>query len=464
MKRALWVALALLPVAGSAGCSDYLEGPGLTTSPNYPTAASADQLFIGVQVNTFQQFENTHALAALVWSQHLAGVARQWKNIANYSFGETLADAGMIQTYDYGGLVDIRRVEALAAQTGNRKLQGEAQFHEALIVGSAADWFGDIPYSEAVSTVAAPKLDPQAQVYAAVQAKLDSAIANVQVTAGASTGAIHDFVFNNNTQRWVRAAHTLKARYYLHVGDYAKANAEALLGINDTARAAQFRTVHGSAQGEHNLFYEFSITRAGDIEVDSTWVNLARTIGGTTLLQKYVEPNSAGNFVGSPHNASAAGVSSFVLPADKSQDIVTYDENQMILAETYYRLGNELAARTTLVDYLNSVGEPTSGVGGLTGAQLLVRILLTKYVNLFMNPEVWADYRRTCVPNLTLSSTTNQSFVPARFYYGYNERISNPNVPPPEQQAQNPTVPTFPKVTKDIFGNACLGQVSRPGT
>ena len=67
-------------------------------------------------------------------------------------------------------------------------------------------------------------------------------------------------------------------------------------------------------------------------------------------------------------------------------------------------------------------------------------IMTEKYVALFQNIEVWNDYRRTCLPAFTPYLTANGALpaygnkVPGRFYYGANERNTNPNIPAPSAQ------------------------------
>ena len=57
-------------------------------------------------------------------------------------------------------------------------------------MGTAADLFGDVPYDSALT--AEPKFDTQADVYAHVQATLDTAITDL---AGAGAGGAVDFFF-----------------------------------------------------------------------------------------------------------------------------------------------------------------------------------------------------------------------------------------------------------------------------
>src|SRR5438876_957058 len=90
----------------------------------------------------------------------------------------------------------------------------------ALSLGLAADLWGDVPYAEAVGGNPTPALDGQMAVYTAVQNLLSEAIA--ELTNGTGPGPLgNDLVYGADTslaQRtlWIKAAHTLKARFLLH--------------------------------------------------------------------------------------------------------------------------------------------------------------------------------------------------------------------------------------------------------
>src|SRR4029450_2421171 len=89
---------------------------------------------------------------------------------------------------------------------------------EALVIGFGADVWGDIPYSQAVSDTLTPKLDPQEQGYAGIQAKLDTRLTMLPDTTAAGPGAA-DLWYGGDAAKWLRLAHTLKARNYLHVAE-----------------------------------------------------------------------------------------------------------------------------------------------------------------------------------------------------------------------------------------------------
>src|SRR6185312_2465670 len=103
---------------------------------------------------------------------------------------------------------------AKAEADGDKVFAGIGKVWEAFAVGMAASLWGDIPYSEAAGEVDTPKLDKQADVYAAVQTLLDAAITDLKSGQGKGPGSA-DLIYGGDAAKWIQAAHTLKARYYM---------------------------------------------------------------------------------------------------------------------------------------------------------------------------------------------------------------------------------------------------------
>jgi hypothetical protein len=141
--------------------------------------------------------------------------------------------------------------------------------------------------------------------------------------------------------------------------------------------------------------------------------------------------------------------------------IITYAENQMILAEAQYRTGSPAQALGTLNAFRASVGAQPAP-GSPSGARILVAILNEKYGRGFLNPEVYFDYLRTCLPNVPMPANHSASFnwIPARLPYGYTETIANPNLPKGQPLANA----NVPKNLTDPTGAPCAGQKDRPGS
>ena len=123
----------------------------VTTNPNAVPTASVDQLFTGIQVNSYFLAEGQISRIASLWTQQMAGTDRQFVSIDAYVINEEDANDEFSTVYTGGGLIDIRTAIAQAEDVGRRVYAGILKVHEAYMIGMAASIFGDIPYSEAVT-------------------------------------------------------------------------------------------------------------------------------------------------------------------------------------------------------------------------------------------------------------------------------------------------------------------------
>ena len=432
---------AALPILAAAGCSDFLSGGELTNNPTTPTSANISQIFISTEVDLWAQ--QTESLARLVamWTQQLEGVARQAKGTYDYTgVGEASFDGEFILPYVSGGLVDLRKVDSLARDAGDMHFLGIAQIVEAIEIGTTADIWGDIPYSQAAKpdSFPDPQLDPQLDVYDALQALLSDAITNLGADGVGPQDA--DLVYGGDPAAWIALAHTLKARLYLHTAEvngtaaYASALAEAQQGIdsNDGDYIAAFT---GALQGESNPWWQFmnangGTGRDGDIIATSGThlYSLLDDLGDPRRDEYYDLANKAAGYL-----SDVRGQAGFPQP------IVTYNENLLIMAEAQFQTGDEPGALATLNAEREAWGTATPWHSAIvlpavsaSGPALLEAIMTEKYITLFQNVEAWNDYKRTCVPSLTPAN--GASVVPGRLLYGVTERQTNPNVPEPSAQ------------------------------
>jgi len=443
MKRPRRLAAALaLPVLAALGCSDFLNEPDTLRDPNNPTEATRDNLFVGVQVGQGGLLTGELARLIAIWMQQAAGTDRQYAGYGNYVYDEDILD--FERFYSTGGLLDIRRIQAKADSVGDAKYSGVAKIFEALVIGTAADIWGDVPYSEALDpSIREPELDPQLEVYAALQTVLDSAIVQLQDNSPRSFGPSRDVdlfyggvrASQTDFRPWIELAHTLKARLYMHTAEvnpdaYALALAQAEQGISSPDY--DFRTYQSATTTEENLWYQFAVVqREGYISPGQFLVDLLKS-RNDPRLEQYFSPNGAGEYVGARPGEDFEGKSSFsderLDPAFR-QPIVTWAENQLIIAEAAFRTGDEARALTALNAVRTENGlDPVS----LSGTALFEAIMTEKYIALFQNIEVWSDYRRTCLPRLTPAA--GASSIPARILYPLSERNVNPNIPAAGQQ------------------------------
>jgi hypothetical protein len=451
MRTRLLALAGAVALAGATACVDF-SGPGLDSSPNSPTNADINTQFTGFQGYQFANLTGDNNRVISVWMRHMAGTGRQWLQYdAPYLNSENLF-GNWTNFYANGGLVDIRGVQAKAQAANDQVYLGIAQVWEALMMGTVADYWGAAPYSEAVSDRLTPKFDSQEEIYTAVQALLDRAITNL---AGSGSGpGSFDLVYGGDKARWTALARTLKARYHLHAGQYPQALAAAQQGI--ASPAGDFRTYHSSTEGEQNQWFQFRRQRGTDIGAGRWLVDLMRQRNDPRLTQYFA---TAGTGAGASLRGALPGeedetvswLSTARADPGYRQELVTWAENQLIIAEAQARAGQAGAALTALNAVRTQAGLPT--LAGLSGNPLLVAIMEEKYVALFQNPEAWDIYKRTCYPNFPLSN--GASSFPMRLVYGAQENSSNrANVPSPEPRRNQVNA----RVTTSIDGTACIGQ------
>jgi starch-binding outer membrane protein, SusD/RagB family len=462
MHRHIKMAGVALVLAAATGCDSFLTGPGLTQDPNFPTQATTEQLLVATQARLFLQLEGQSARTAAIWTQQLAGINNQQRDYGSrydYSRNELDTNSAFNGFYQSGGLVDLRRLRALAESENNPRVQGIAMVMEALMIGTATSLWGDIPYREAVDPAnPAPAIDPQEQVYADVQALLTQAITTL---GGAATTALGpDLVYNGNPARWIAAAHTLKARYYLHVAPragqaaYQSALTHANQGINEaptTVSAAihgqgpgDFRSVHGTTLNtDANIWANF-LTERADIAANRRMLDILRQ-RNDPRLGEYFSPAVGTDFRGADQFGVGGNPQPWSLPNATTriplnfrQPFVTWAETQLIKAEANFQLGNLGAALTNVNAVRTAIGMPA-----LAGPITLEQIMVEKWIAQFQNVDVYSDWRRTCFPRLVPggpNSPTPAARVPGRYVYGSTERQQNPNfanLAPSQQPADN---------------------------
>ena len=507
MRQSFKVVLSLGLMLSGAGCSDYLSGPGVDRDPNNViTLKKAGPLYIGIQAAGAPQREGQLARYAALYTQQVAGVARQQADFDLYGASGADTDTYFAAVYGTsnvltggGGLLDIHKLQQLGRQAGDSLYIGIGKVYEAMYMALAADQFGDIPYRQAAdSTNLTPAFDPQLQVYADLLTQLDSAItiflpAAGPTNLGPSTDAAEqsELIYPGRDAIGLRAvytavAHSLKARLLMHTAEvnptaYALALAEVPLGI--TTSADDFLWFHDLSASGANIWWQFNASRAGDLAPGAALVEIekrriAAGVEDAARLAFYFTPATTGFFgyrpgatvmatngvvyngSGDPTDASFSGFGASFDGVSASSDFrqpeITYTETQLIGAEAAVATGGSgqafLDAARANRTYGTQVFGPAPGALPAT----LPNIMEEKYVALFLNPEVWNDYKRTCLPSLAPAPTSTApgspprlTPIPGRVPYGLSEQNANPNLPatnsagfPVTSTGQNPNDPT----------------------
>ncbi|MFD1257719.1 SusD/RagB family nutrient-binding outer membrane lipoprotein [Mucilaginibacter terrae] len=465
---------AAFTVGVLSSCKKLFDNPDINNNPNAVTNVDLPTLMGGTLLGVGLLHEDTDVRIASIWAGELNGLAR-----AHLGYAQYIVSA---QNFTWSPLYPVagqaRLMQLKADSIGNAWGKGIGQVLEALVIAKATALYGDVPYSQAFDATRypTPVFDKQLDVYAALQTTLDNAVANLSASTG-SAYPTKDFIYKGDVKKWKAAANTLKARLYLHTGNYVQAVRYAQQGIAGTDADALIP--HGTGIGvDINQNYDFfAVSRIGDAGFDGAYlpklmqsrIRSINTKTDETALYNYffksgiTATNSLdGNTVDGAFIASA------------SQPILTYYENQLILAEAQARLGkyNEaLSALNTVRARLNSgifngrtfgsAGRKYDaytladfGPAGLANSTstinvqvaMLYEIISQRYICFLMQYEAFNDYRRLAVaiPVVQLPIPLYAgSQKPQRFIYPQVEINTNPNVPKPLAN-QFTKLPVFP--------------------
>ncbi|MBX9783395.1 MAG: SusD/RagB family nutrient-binding outer membrane lipoprotein [Chitinophagaceae bacterium] len=459
--------LSIFAVTALIGCKKKFEE--INISPNSPTNATTDLLINGAQVTSIIFYEGELARTANMWSGAFSGEDRQYAGLSKYVTSASDYDGGWSNAYR-GVFAQCLLIEQEALKVNNRIQAGIAKVMRAQVAGTVASLWGDIPFTEAgqAEKFPKPKYDAQAAVYASVQTLLTEAIADLNSNVGVSPAA-KDVFYQGSRTAWIRAAYSLKARFFLHTKQYQLAYDNALLGISSPS--GDMYAPHGvSYNQDFNIYYSFTVyDRGGYMAANSFAAPLldettSRYRGNVKtdengrynflFIKDFAVYNSGYelNFLSDDLGFAPDGPGMF--GAEQRFPLITYAETQLIAAESAIRLsspnfGNALTAlnnhRAALGQYIpasyrlygfkydpyvaadfNAGGIENPGT--LTAnAALLREIIEERYVTLIGQIEIFNDIRRT--KNSIGVSPAAGTQIPQRFFYSQQEINTNPNTP-----------------------------------
>lgn len=444
----------------STGCKKLVEDRN--EEPNNFTDADATLMAPGMVLGDILVHEGELARTAGIWSGHFTGGDRQY--IALNTYSTTSGDYDNIWGTLYAETVKQSKViQEKAIEVNNKQLLGFAQLIEAHAIGTAAALWGDVPFSEAANVeFSEPSYDDQLAVYAGVQDLLDDAITNL-----AGVGSIPGSISNiTSAGSWTEVANSLKARYYLHVGNFANAKSYATAGISNGGDWLSLHPADYSYgdNGRWNIYYSFlDWYRGGYMTADDAYLaqvlDPASTMySGDTLSDEsgrfdwyYITPANApwGYTYGGAYDPN---YQSGIFDIAGSFSLLSWVENELILAEAELAGGDASAA----LGHLNNVRadhDATYGTGAgdvykpllltmfdanghfndgsMTQAEALkMEIMKEKYMSLYGQLEVWNDLRRTKnLIGVPIKAGANATTIPQRLPYPQSEINSNDNVP-----------------------------------
>jgi hypothetical protein len=268
MNRILFAFLMML---GFTACTDDFEA--INTNPNSPVAVPSSYLVTQAQ----------RALVDRVVGEGFAGVGTYGQHYIQHLSQTQYTDVTRyddIRTSFYGfyngGLVDLQRVielntdeatrDAISASGPNESQIALAKVMQSWAFMSMTDFWGDIPYSEALQGVANlnPKYDEQEQIYRGIVATLVEA--GDMITSGAA-GVDGDIIFGGDMQLVRKFANSLILRAGIRVSDASPSLGQEWtnLGISRGVLESNDDNIQlsyiGGGEAANNTFYTDFLTR-----------------------------------------------------------------------------------------------------------------------------------------------------------------------------------------------------------
>ncbi len=440
--------LIIALMIGLVSCSKWIDEE-INVDPNQPGDVTMDALLSFIEADVAFKMAGSAELIGTqaIWLQQLDGIDRQALATSNYSFdpylfiwiwGDAYAEI----------LMDAKTLTAKARAAGSPHFEGISNILAAITLGQLTDSWGDIPWSEALqgNEMTQPAYDSQESVYESIHQLLDDAIDSL--SASPDNNIINgDYFYNGDWTKWLRAAHALKARYYLHLTKrwgnqaYEKALEEIPLAFSGNDDDLQFN--YGTGETESNPFYQF-MQEKDNVRMGAYLIDLLKMNDDPRLVM-YALPDASGNYSGSAPgqtdvNASRPGLA-FTAP-DAPTYIITYAEMLFTKAEALLKTGTaDAEVRSVLLeavtgslkkfevtdqDWLAAYGQK---LGQLEGEELFAEIMVQKYIASFYQPEAYHSWRRTGYPVIPPNPSGQISVIPRRFLYPISEQVYNYNTP-----------------------------------
>lgn len=197
---------------------DKLDNPNAVT----PEGASINDLFTSIQGSFNGVFTGMNGFSR--------GITRMTAltpfSVYDYNNATQPNNYDGIWTTAYADLFpDVDAAITIAEERSLPIHAGAAKVMKAWAMVALVDFFGDVPYTEAGqgTDVISPNRDGGASVYAAAEALLDEAIAQLN-GAGDAASPNGDVFYGGDPEKWVKAANSIKLKMAVNTRDAGKIN------------------------------------------------------------------------------------------------------------------------------------------------------------------------------------------------------------------------------------------------
>ena len=433
MKALKYLVLGCLSVGFLISCESFLA-EDINVDPNKPSNVPVSAMLPNIEIRVVDVYGGDTSRFNSMLSQQVEGVARQWTSFNNYSgLTPNRFDTAWDNYYE-NILVEVNNMIAAADDLGYSHYSGIGKILKGFALMNMTDCWGNVPYFQAAvlypnasdaELILSPEIDSRSAIYDEVLSLINEGESALNGGNGGLAVGSDDVIYGGDIAKWLDAVKAIKARYYLHKGDYAQAASNA----RDAFESPEDNMSYTYSASQQAGWWRFNDGRTGDIEFHPFLRDLMTDLGDTARLaildQTFITSH--------PYHK-----------ADYEQDLVSYREMQFIIAESLQRTGGSAAqisdayfqgiaaaffeVGATEADLLAYVNNQDVALDGTSGD--LKKILTQKYLGLYTHPEVFNDLRRNDYPDLGIDSSfspTSGSLMPQRWNYPGDELLFNQN-------------------------------------
>ncbi|MBJ7879607.1 SusD/RagB family nutrient-binding outer membrane lipoprotein [Gelidibacter salicanalis] len=390
----------------------------------------------------------THRNQAAALARHAGIIMQQWEGsdaqqlqYTAYQIGEDGPGSNTIWEFGFytGAMRDADDIIKRATETGAFNTRGIAKIYMAINLGMATNVWGNVPYSEAFlgEENLLPKYDDQEEIYKTLQVLLSGAIEDLNAEDPAG---IRGSLISGDNQKWIKAAHGLKARFYIQ--QTSVKNDAAQLALEESRMALssnndQLNFLFENTQNGGHPLALFGINRPNTLIISKSFSELMTNDPRKGI---YMEENPGRDYLFYNSN----NPSLFWAQLDSPSPVISYAEMKFIESESKVRLNEDGTKELKeaikanmeflsvpagqIADYISNIN-----LSGSTEEKIRI-VIIEKYKALYGQNaiETWNDYRRTgypeITPNVNGSNGNNPSgIVPRRLLYPISERLGNPD-------------------------------------
>lgn len=475
MKNKLLYLFATTAILLGACKKGYLD---INDNPNASTSASSGLVITGALNTTAAVTTGSTIFYTFAgqWMNYWAttGGVSGWFEERTYNFTSNWGGSTVLWANAYDNLEDYYYIEPKAKAENKPFFVGIAKTMKAWNFGYLVDFYGNVPYSEALQSTKfiTPKYDKGQAIYEDLAIQLDSAATLFKGATVPAADKAYDIFTKGDPLAWGRFANTLKLRLLMRQtemsgrADYIKAEIAKItangMGYIGTGQSIKSNPGYVNSSGKQNPFYGyFGYTIATAVTAATGHNYYLASNYGLDFLQDNSDPR-LGRIYSTINDGAGTTYASLVFGGDPSNTdtktnisaigpglIKSSTQDQYIMTdfESLF-IQSEMALKGYIVGDARALYEAAVTANfvylGLTATQATAYLTTQDVANWDSNTnklaliikqkwaamngtndiEPWSDYRRLELPAdmpISVASGVTTKKIPVRMLYPQNE-------------------------------------------